>query len=1721
MPGNTDNYQVIYRAIADFASFKKASTEAQAELAKLKKAQKDYDDSVVTGEAKASIARAAAIKVIEAETSAVDRDTKALREHAITAAEDAAATKEDAAARRELAAADAQQARRSTRRNAGGGSASSTAETEATRAATDAKRDATKADQDWSKAEDDLGIKFLTAERALEMASEAAKKREAAERAAVAAVRDSVSAEKESGQATQAKNTVVADAIKTLDRYRLGQIQISQAVRDAEAVVVAHRLGIASDIAAEKDRIRTLSQSSAEQDKNADSGRRLGGVLGLIQSALINVGRESSSSGGGEPPFLKQLGSGIDEVESKIGGFASFLVSGLRFGALLGLITPLIAALQAAGAAVIGFGADIASLGGLALTAAPGLAALLTGALALVIGIKSVTGAFSAYKNVVQAQATANQIGANGLTSYQTSVIALRDAEIQLGNAQQATRDAQVSLNEARVQALRSLQDLQRAVQRGPLDEKAAAAALQVAKEDYLRTFASPTSTIGQREEAQVAVDQAQNNLTDTQTQNTRNQQDLAVAQKKGVEGSDAVVHALEAQANAQQQVVKAYQALAAAQHQVATGSSQVATATAAYNAALAKLDLVARSFVTGLVAQKNVWTALVKVVQRNLFGPIVGDLGRIKSLAGPVSDLLGKSAGAIGKVADQGIKLATSGPFTRDFGTIANQNAKLITTMGSAGLTLLDVLRNLIIAAGPVTQKLADAFLKGSQNLDKLVQSGRDSGKLAAWLDTVYKRAALFWDIIKNIAMSIGNLAGAATDFNNGLLVSLDNITKRWVISTKAQEDNGSKFKKYLDEVKPLLSAMGKFLGDVVREFLKIGADPANIQIATSIFQKLSDLLPSLGTGLTNIAKLQIPAALLDALHEVLDIINSLEQAGFFSLLQDFANGLKLVADGLKGIGDVWQKAQGFFSWLGGPGIAGQANSTAGVFHILADGIHALFIALGLLAGIAIIGKFTGLFKIFETISKVRAGTSILNKIPGLGGLGKSGTVADNGSAALKGSASLLDRAAEALLRAAARLMGAGAAGAAENAVADEEQALGGNGGGGTTEEKAKAKSRGTGTASSRTRAATRTAGTVEGSAANELDNIVNEVGPTGAPIISNAESEAILAGRAGAARGAVSEAERLGGAATGGGRLSKLGGALKGGLSKITGLFGIGGKGAGAAGAAEEGSASAGLLGKAGLAGGIFLGGQIAGGLISGGQTKGARAAAGGIVSDAATGAAVGALFGPIGIGVGALGGAIFGVLTKTPAGKIIGDWFKKSVLPEIKKLPQQLAGIGVALFKLYIWPYQQAWKYIKVGWKAFSDAMETAFKATVHALSVAWNFLVDVVEFPFKEIIKFYQLQWDVLVKIFQLGTVAVQAGLKVGWQLIQALIVQPVQAAVGVIEGVWVKIGGVFVSAKNDLLNTLNVLKAGMQTVWGGITDLFETPIKFVVNQVFNKGIISGINSLTGAIGLGKLLHIPDIKLPFAVGDWVPKSNRSVPGRGNSDSVPAVLTPGEFVIRKAAANVLGSDYLRKLNYADKLEPQQREALTNGRRGYYFGDSVLGAVENAGSTAWNATGGAAIKWTKSQLRKGLAALFQTTIENPLNSLVDSQFGGNKFGLPGNMLNSETHTLLDGAYHWLKGIDNAHDKSQPVNGQVQAKAGGGFIQDLLAGAGLHGPVGIQPAQLPRLNTSHNSTSNSTVNKGVNIEKLEVNYPKPETAGDSITRSVQRANFLAGRGLP
>lgn len=77
----------------------------------------------------------------------------------------------------------------------------------------------------------------------------------------------------------------------------------------------------------------------------------------------------------------------------------------------------------------------------------------------------------------------------------------------------------------------------------------------------------------------------------------------------------------------------------------------------------------------------------------------------------------------------------------------------------------------------------------------------------------------------------------------------------------------------------------------------------------------------------------------------------------------------------------------------------------------------------------------------------------------------------------------------------------------------------------------------------------------------------------------------------------------------------------------------------------------------------------------------------------------------------------------------------------------------------------------------------------------------------------------------------------------------------------------------------------------------------------------------LSILSGGVGGGFLSS-----LGFASGG-------SVPGAGTGDSVPAMLTPGEFVINKRSASLLGSGFLQWLNGGGAVNSQITPAMMGG--------------------------------------------------------------------------------------------------------------------------------------------------------------------------------------------
>lgn len=632
--------------------------------------------------------------------------------------------------------------------------------------------------------------------------------------------------------------------------------------------------------------------------------------------------------------------------------------------AVAGALNPLVALLGSAGAAAIGFANALGSLTGVAL-ALPGiLSGIVAGVSSVIMAFGGMGNVFRAYGQLSKANAAAAGSGSTG-RSAEDRALALEDAEERLSDAQRSAARAQQNLNRARQQALKDLVNLRIEVSRASLNEERALANLQLAREAYYNVLAEPGSTSGDKLDALASLKEAEADLEDVRRTNIENAAELAEAERKGVEGSDEVVDAKEALSDSLREVRRAQIDLrkeTTGVNDALAGPSGAATAASLFNEELAKLSPSAQAFVLGLIGMQDAWKAMRREVQEAFFSNLVDDLDRIRGLIPVIGNLWIKAAGAMGRVVSRGIEMLSSGPWTDDFGRIADSNVKIIEDLGDGFFILLDAMRHLVVAAAPFTEWLTGSLKEGTENFRDMVQAGRESGDLAAWLEKVRGRLEKWWAIVKNIGATIFNYGAAASDFGDWITDGMLRMTESWKAASEEARKEGSPFRTWLEDTKPVLSELKGLFGDFFGWFAREASNPDNLKDAQDLLVLFRDELgPAISRFLDTLAETDIDEKLVSALSSILDSITKILEKGGNAAFETF-----------------FEVITGFF------------ESIADFVDSLPPGaLEPLLKVIGAIAGLALISKFPGVSLLFAGFAKLLGSEYVLTKLlDKLGGL-------------------------------------------------------------------------------------------------------------------------------------------------------------------------------------------------------------------------------------------------------------------------------------------------------------------------------------------------------------------------------------------------------------------------------------------------------------------------------------------------------------------------------------------------------------------------------------------------------------------------------------------------------------------------------------------------------------------------------------------------------------
>lgn len=321
-----------------------------------------------------------------------------------------------------------------------------------------------------------------------------------------------------------------------------------------------------------------------------------------------------------------------------------------------------------------------------------------------------------------------------------------------------------------------------------------------------------------------------------------------------------------------------------------------------------------------------------------------------------------------------------------------------------------------------------------------------------------------------------------------------------------------------------------------------------------------------------------------------------------------------------------------------------------------------------------------------------------------------------------------------------------------------------------------------------------------------------------------------------------------------------------------------------------------------------------------------------------------------------------------------------------------------------------FQVTWDVIKTIFDVVVGAFETAFKVFVDLITGNWSGAWDAIKGYFSQV-------WSDLQTV-AVGVWTTFSGFFTGeWSLFEGVASKAWSAITGAITSVWdglssgasklwSDIKGFFVTGVNDVIDVLNFFIGVLDDVLG----FFHLPTISKISHWTTSGGTPGVSGsgAAGATAAGTGTHAGYMAAGGAVG-----------GPRGSDTVPAWLTPGEFVISKTAVDAIGAPFLHMLN-------AQRFGIGGivNDIGGGLGD-VVGAVggvikKGAGEVAKGAldAGELAVRPLLAALPDGMVRQLGQAVYNSIDQGVRSLVGGGgSSGSAGSAPTGDHLSLIDAA--------------------------------------------------------------------------------------------------------
>ena len=282
---------------------------------------------------------------------------------------------------------------------------------------------------------------------------------------------------------------------------------------------------------------------------------------------------------------------------------------------------------------------------------------------------------------------------------------------------------------------------------------------------------------------------------------------------------------------------------------------------------------------------------------QAGLFPGVQSTTDRLARTYLPLLQTAARQTGnELGTLALDAGKLATSGPWQRDFQTVTTVNAINLGLMGKVGLNLANTARHLLVTGLPLVGMFLNWAVSASRTVEAMTQAGRGSGALAAFWARAATSGAIFGRILGDLGSAlftvfkIGNSSSGGGVALLGTVQQLTGQFKAWTTSAAGAKAIAAWF----ETGRANLAAMSRLVGTVMGGMKGIGG---GAMLTPLIDQITKQVIPPLMAFLKNASASGALPALIQTVGKVIAVFAKLSEND--TSLKIFAVTLGKLADG------------------------------------------------------------------------------------------------------------------------------------------------------------------------------------------------------------------------------------------------------------------------------------------------------------------------------------------------------------------------------------------------------------------------------------------------------------------------------------------------------------------------------------------------------------------------------------------------------------------------------------------------------------------------------------------------------------------------------------------------------------------------------------------------------------------------------------------------------